>query len=1104
MRREKELSITGTADQSTLLSRGMSESPVFVVAVLLAGIFIAEGAIMYLLHRLPHLSPRAEGILDAALLTVTLFPLLYVLVFRPLAHRLEFTRTMEKELEAKTESILASMTDALIVISPDGSIQRVNPAGCRLTGYSEEELTGMPIGKVIEELPVDESAEGKEDVFGKDVLSMTGRKLQAVYDGDPEDFWSLLKTGPLGVVVVDPDGKIVMVNEEVESVFGYDRDELPGNMIHVLLPPDLREVHEKERSEFMANPTSRAMGADRILKARRKDGTVFEAEVGLMPLRIDGNVHIVSVIGDPATKEKWEFIRLTRFGRLFSEEEFFWSVERNLVAKDGRRIPGLLSGSVVYDDARKILGAVLVIRDVTDRKRREEELKASEERYRKVVELSPDIIAIHQNGKIVFSNPAALKFVGAEEPEQLIGKPVLDFVHPDYRETVAERIGRVLAEGERAPPFEEKFIRLDGTEAYVEVEAVPFDYRGKPAVQVIAREITERKEAEEKERAHRERIRALREASQALVTSLDFREVTDTCATIARELIDADGAVVFLLNTDGTGLEPVVAKGLYKEEVMATLLDIGEGITGSVFSSGRTEIVNRVDLTGRGRQIPGTPVEPESLLSAPLKVKEKIIGVMTLRRSGEREFVDEDRELIENLANISALAIENARLFSETEAARQEVERLADFPKENPFPVVELDIRLTLRYINPAGEELLKRLKLKKDEVRMILPSGCDRLVRNSLRTGTDVPATEVELDGSILLWTGHPLKELGLVHFYATDITDRKEAEEAARMRTEQILHHQKVLLELAKMDSSDLDSAQKRITEVDSKTLGVERVSVWCFNDDRSEIICDDLYRRTEDLHEKGLRLRAKEYPRYFRALEKRRLIVANDATTDPLTSEFTESYLKAFGITSVMDIPVRLHGEVVGIVCHEHTGPKRQWTQEEQDFAASIGDMVSLALEGSERRRAEGGLRTSKEYTENLIRSSLDMIIAVDNRRRITEFNKAAEETFGYSRGEVLGKNVNILYADEKQGLSVHKTTVRKGRHVQEILNRRKNGEDFSFLRVVFRLTGFTGKENRDHGGLAGHHGEKEGRGGDPETQRRAGAACPAEHCRARSRQ
>ena len=100
-------------------------------------------------------------------------------------------------------------------------------------------------------------------------------------------------------------------------------------------------------------------------------------------------------------------------------------------------------------------------------------------------------------------------------------------------------------------------------------------------------------------------------------------------------------------------------------------------------------------------------------------------------------------------------------------------------------------------------------------------------------------------------------------------------------------------------------------------------------------------------------------------------------------------------------------------------------------------------------TERKKAEEALRASQEYGKNIIESSMDMIIAVDNDRKITEFNKAAQETFGYTLQEVLGKHIDILYADPSEGLKAHNITLENGRHLQEIVNRRKNGEFFPCL-------------------------------------------------------
>jgi len=187
-------------------------------------------------------------------------------------------------------------------------------------------------------------------------------------------------------------------------------------------------------------------------------------------------------------------------------------------------------------------------------------------------------------------------------------------------------------------------------------------------------------------------------------------------------------------------------------------------------------------------------------------------------------------------------------------------------------------------------------------------------------------------------------------------DISPQKREEKEIQNRADQVIRHQAALLELAKMSVSDLDSTLGRITEIDARTLGVDRVSVWFFNSEHSEIICHDLYSRGENVHDKGMVLRAEEYPHYFKALEESRVIAADRALTDPRTREFAESYLIPRGIKSMMDIPIRCRGEVIGIICHEHSGRERNWSLEEQNFAISVGDAVTLSLEGSERKRKE----------------------------------------------------------------------------------------------------------------------------------------------------
>jgi PAS domain S-box-containing protein len=130
-----------------------------------------------------------------------------------------------------------------------------------------------------------------------------------------------------------------------------------------------------------------------------------------------------------------------------------------------------------------------------DRIRSEEALSASEENYRALVELSPDAILLHSEGKFVFANPAALKLLHADQAQQLLGRPVFDIVQPENHETIRMRILHATERG-IAPPLEQKILRLDGTTVEVEITSIRFSYRGKPAVQTIMRDITERNELE--------------------------------------------------------------------------------------------------------------------------------------------------------------------------------------------------------------------------------------------------------------------------------------------------------------------------------------------------------------------------------------------------------------------------------------------------------------------------------------------------------------------------------------------------------------------------------------------------------------------------------
>jgi PAS domain S-box-containing protein len=135
-------------------------------------------------------------------------------------------------------------------------------------------------------------------------------------------------------------------------------------------------------------------------------------------------------------------------------------------------------------------------REIAERVRIELTLSASEERYRLLVEALPDCVFVHSAGAIVFVNRAGVQMVRGDGPAAVLGRSVMSFVHPESLPTVGARVRMMLEQGLRAPMMVERFVRLDGTDFYAEAVATPLLFEGRPAIQVVMRDITERRAAE--------------------------------------------------------------------------------------------------------------------------------------------------------------------------------------------------------------------------------------------------------------------------------------------------------------------------------------------------------------------------------------------------------------------------------------------------------------------------------------------------------------------------------------------------------------------------------------------------------------------------------
>lgn len=161
----------------------------------------------------------------------------------------------------------------------------------------------------------------------------------------------------------------------------------------------------------------------------------------------------------------------------------------------------------VRDSRGKISAVIGIIRDVTERKRAEELLRESEERYRSAVDQVGDYILIHRNGTILFANESAARAAGLQNGDQMIGMSLVDLAHADSRDVIQRRVD-LLERGEEVIPWmEQTFRKADGSEVFGELISRRISYKGSPAVLVVVRDVSERKRAEEEHRRLEDRIR---------------------------------------------------------------------------------------------------------------------------------------------------------------------------------------------------------------------------------------------------------------------------------------------------------------------------------------------------------------------------------------------------------------------------------------------------------------------------------------------------------------------------------------------------------------------------------------------------------------------
>jgi len=182
--------------------------------------------------------------------------------------------------------------------------------------------------------------------------------------------------------------------------------------------------------------------------------------------------------------------------------------------------------------------------------------------------------------------------------------------------------------------------------------------------------------------------------------------------------------------------------------------------------------------------------------------------------------------------------------------------------------------------------------------------------------------------------------------------------------------------------ISSGDVEAAIAKVTEVASALLRIARASVWRFEQEPDRIVCLDLFQSGVG-HSRGAEIFASQAPRYFAAIREARSVVANDARTDSRTSEFAADYLVGAGIVSMLDVPVLVRGQLVGVLCFEHVGDARTFTFSEELVACTLADYVAMVLNSAEHVAQARELAAYRDDLERLV------------ERRTTELRRTEQE-------------------------------------------------------------------------------------------------------------
>jgi PAS domain S-box-containing protein len=626
----------------------------------------------------------------------------------------------EAELQEQKEKFAAAF-----IINPDpvaitetgtGAIIEANPAFSQVFGYSTDELTG----KTTTELNL------WADVKERDaILSL----LQSHRDVIDHEIRFRTRSGKVGTALFS--ARFITIKEK-EHLFTRMRD-----------ITDRRRTEEALKESEEQYRTLVEQASDVFYRQDMRTGRFeyvspkFETLLGYTPdemlaMEIDeqkARIHpddLPALLPFPA-----DLVSADSQGETVIEREF-----RIRHRQGGYRwIHG--SYSLMRDDAGIPVRVIGSLHDITAWKKVEEALRESEEKYRAIVEQSLDGLIVHQNGNIVFANKTALDLIAGGDPEQVLGRPVLGFVHPEYHDIVTRRMD--VGRGEVQPVIREKLVRTDGSIIDADVVAIPFTWNNKPAVYVIFRDVTRQVLAEEAVRQQSKNLAILNEVITTANRAQDLPSLLKEILHRTLSLMDYDAGGIYITDPAAKTATVVVSHNL-PEEFLAKIRIVS--ISGAPYDTllvqGTPIITEHYDQ-----------VSPEharetgfcSLAGIPLVSGDRIIGAMNVVSKRRDVVTDRERDTLISIGRELGTTID--RIIAEGEAKRsaENLELLFNSVDDMVF-ILAMD-----GTILKVNDTVLKKLQFTRQEIigNNVLSLHVPELRDEALRIVQDIVAGKVD-----------------------------------------------------------------------------------------------------------------------------------------------------------------------------------------------------------------------------------------------------------------------------------------------------------------------------------------------------------------------